>query len=175
MYVSSILGYSSSSATSTHYSLNFYNGETARKRDAKPIHLDASQEMTGADITIPVSKLHSVSGAIVEAKSGRPINSGSIELDYADGGDSLTSVKVEPDEPIFFMPFVPEGVYTIKAREAADVTREEISNGPGTMPPTHTKETIQRKYDPAEQPLTVTTDVTGVNLAVTPTAKTPQP
>jgi hypothetical protein len=174
-YVSSLLGYAEHSSSTSHFYLSFYNGETARQRDAKPLHLDASQEMTSADIIIPISKLHPVSGAIVEAKTGRPINSGQVELDWADGGDTLASIKVEPDEPVFSMPFVPEGAYTVKVRDAADVIREEVSSGPNAMPATHIKETVLRKYDPAQQPLTVTTDVSGLNLTVTPAARTPQP
>jgi hypothetical protein len=174
LYVSSLLGHGSSSSM-THYSLSYYSGDTERLRDAKPVHLDGSQEISSAGITIPVSKLHAVSGAIVEAKSGRAINSGKVTLAYADdGGEDVVSANVEADEPVFVMPFVPEGVYTIKVTEAADVTREEISNGAGTFPPFHTKETVLRKYGTVEQPLTVTGDVTGVNLAVTPVAKTAQ-
>jgi hypothetical protein len=174
-FVSSVLERADMSASDTHYSLDYYSGDTARLRDAKPVHLDSSQEMSAADITIPVSKLHAVSGQIVEAKSGLPINSGKVELVYADeGGEELTSVKVESDEPVFRMPFVPEGVYTVKVTDAEDVSREDISNGPGTMPPFHTKVTVLRKYGTAEQPLTVTGEVTGVNLAVTPVSKTGQ-
>jgi hypothetical protein len=173
-YVSSLLGQVQGMSAASHYALTFYNGETARQRDAKPIHLDSSQEMTSADVTIPVSKLHAVTGAIIEAKSGRAINSGNVEIYYADeGGEQVASVKVEPDEPVFIMPFVPEGVYTIKVKDATDVSREEVSNGTGAMPPTYTRETVLRKYGPAEQPLTVTADVSGVNLTVRPVTKTP--
>lgn len=172
LYVDSVLEQPQAMSSTTRYTLSFYSGDTARLRDAKPVHLDSSQEMSAADMTIPVSKLHTVSGAIVEAKSGRAINSGTVTLVYADdGGEELVSAKVEPDEPVFRMPFVPEGTYTIKVSEAAEVSREEISNGPGAVPPTHTKETVLRKYGTVEQPLTVAGDVTGVNLAVTPVAK----
>jgi hypothetical protein len=174
MYVDSVLEQPNMMSSNTHYSLDYYSGDTARKRDAKPIDLDSSQEMSSANITIPVSKLHAVSGAIVEAKSGRAVNSGAITLTYGDGdGQDVVSTKVESDEPVFRMPFVPEGSYTIKASDAADVSREEISNGPGAMPPFHTVEKVIRKYGTAEQPLVVTGDVSGVNLAVTPVAKTP--
>jgi hypothetical protein len=174
MYVDSVLEQPNMISSNTHYSLDYYSGDTARKRDAKPIDLDSSQEMSSANITIPVSKLHAVSGAIVEAKSGRAINSGKVTLVYADGGEDAVSTKVESDEPVFRMPFVPEGSYTIKVSDAAEVNREEISNGPGVMPPFHTVEKVIRKYGTAEQPLVVTGDVSGVNLAVTPVAKTPQ-
>ena len=171
LYVSNLLGHGNSSSN-THYSLMYYSGDTARLHDAKPIHLDASEEMSAADITIPVSKLHAVTGEIVEAKSGRAINSGKVTLYYtgSDGEDAV-SANVEPDEPVFRMPFVPEGQYTVKVTDAADVNREEISNGPGTVPPFHIKETVVRKYGTAEQPLSVTGDKSGVNLTVDPVAK----
>lgn len=173
-YVNSVLGQVTMTSSSYGYLLEFYSGDTARLRDAKPIHLDGSQEMSGADLTIPVSKLHAVTGQIVESGSGRAINSGKVTLVYADeGGEDLGLATMEPDEPVFRLPFVPEGSYTMKVKDAAEVNREEISNGPGVMPPFHTKETVVRKYGPAEQPLVVTGDVSGVNLVVSPVAKTP--
>jgi len=168
-YVDSVLGQVRMASYSYGYLLAYYSGDTARLRDAKPIHLDGSQEMSGADITIPVSKLHVVTGQIVEAGSGRVINSGKVTLVYADeGGEDVASATVEADEPVFRMPFVPEGSYTLKVSDAAEVSREEISNGPGVMPPFHTKETVVRKFGTAGQPLVVTGDVSGVNLAVSP-------
>jgi hypothetical protein len=174
LYVDSVLDRPSSISGRGHYDLEFYSGDTAREKDAKTIHLDSSQEMSSADVTIPVSKLHVVSGAIVEAKGGRAINSGTVTLSYADGGEEIASVKVESDEPVFRLPFVPEGVYVIRVKDAAEVTRQEISNGAGSMPPTHTQETVVRRYGTMEQPLTVVSgDVTGLNLGVTVVAKTP--
>ena len=168
-YVDSVLGQVRLASASYGYLLAFYSGDTARQRDAKPIHLDGSQEMSGADITIPVSKLHTVTGQIVEAGSGRVINSGKVTLVYADEGrEEVASTTVEAEEPVFRMPFVPEGSYTLKVSDAAEVTREEVSNGPGVMPPYHLKETVVRKFGTVEQPLVVTGDMSGVNLAVSP-------
>jgi hypothetical protein len=173
-FVNSVLGQSTMSSSWFDYQLAYYSGDTARLRDAKPLHVDGSQEMSAADITIPLSKLHAVTGQIVEAGSGRVINSGKVTLVYADdGGEDASSATIGPDEPAFRMPFVPEGSYTLKVSDVADVNREEISNGPGVMPPFHTKETVVRRYGTAEQPLVVAGDVSGVSLAVPPVAKTP--
>ena len=173
MYVSSVLEQPDMVSMNTHYQLNYYSGDTPRLRDAKPIPVDSSQEVSGANITIPVSKLHMVSGQIVQAGGGRAINGGTVALCYSDGeGEELVSTKVENDEPMFRMPFVPEGNYVIKVKDAEEVRREEISNGPGTMPPFHIKETVVQKYGTTEQPLVVTGDVSGVNLAVA-AVKTP--
>ena len=157
MYVSSVLEQPDMISTNTHYPLDYYSGDTPRLRDAKPIHVDSSQEVSGANITIPVSKLHMVSGQIVQAGGGRAINGGTVALCYADGeGEELVSTKVESDEPMFRMPFVPEGNYVIKVKDAEEVRREEISNGPGTMPPFHIKETVVQESGTTEQPLVVT-------------------
>lgn len=98
-----------------------------------------------------------------------------VAMYYADasgsGDDEVASVKLGADEPVFRMPFVPEGSYVIKVKDAEDVKREDISNGPVVMPPFHTKETVVRKYGTVEQPLVVTRDMSGVNLAVS-TART---
>jgi hypothetical protein len=174
MFVSSVLEQPDGISSFTHFSLDYYSGDTVRLRDAKPIHVDSSQEVSGANITIPVSKLHMVSGQIVQAGGGRAINGGIVVLCYSDGdGEELASVKVESDEPVFRMPFVPEGSYVIKVKDAEDVRREEISNGPGSVPPFHIKETVIQNYGTTEQPLVVTGDVSGVNLAVAAAAKAP--
>ena len=168
MYVSSVLEQPDSIESHTHYSLDYYSGDTVRLRDAKPIHVDSSQEVTGANITIPVSKLHMVSGQIVQAGSGRVINGGTVVICYSDGdGEELASVKVESDEPIFRMPFVPEGNYVIKVKDAEEVRREEVSDPQDWIPRMHIKETVVQRFGTTEQPLVVTGDVSGVNLAVT--------
>ncbi len=58
----------------------------------------------------------------------------------------------------------------MKVTKARDVTRTEISNGPGMMPPTHMDEKTVRSFGESSQPLVVTTDVSGLVVSVPATA-----
>ena len=64
------------------------------------------------------------------------------------------------------MPFVPEGNYVIKVKDAEEVRREEVSDPQDWIPRMHIKETVVQRFGTTEQPLVVTGDVSGVNLAV---------
>jgi hypothetical protein len=172
--VTSILSHADMSSSSYGYSLAYYSGDTARQRDAKPFKLDESQELSGQSLTVPLSKLHSVSGSIIDQRSGRVVNKGTVELLYADDNTQLTSAEVIPDVPGFHFTFVPEGEYLIKVVSAADVKHEEIMNPPGTMPPSHGKDTTLRTYAPSgPQPLVVHGDMQDLNLPVLAIASAP--
>src|SRR4029078_11310929 len=47
--------------------LRIYSGETPHIGDAVPVMLGAGEEHSGADITIPLSKFHSISGVVTAA------------------------------------------------------------------------------------------------------------
>lgn len=163
-----------SSSSSTRYSLSIYSGGKTRQSDARDIKLNDGEDDSGEDILIPVSKLHSVTGNIVEARTGRVINAGAVVLLYPDDKSQAASAKVDKDDSSFHFDFVPEGNYILRVTSARDVTREEISNGRYSFPPTHTKETTIRTYGPHEQSIIVTGDMTGVIVPVTDQATTPK-
>ena len=48
-------------------SLMIYSGDATRKSEAVPFKLGPGEERTGEDITIPLSKLHSISGVVTAA------------------------------------------------------------------------------------------------------------
>lgn len=157
-------GYSSSS--SSRYSLNIYYPDSTRQRDAKPIKLDDGQEANSVDIEIPLTRLHSVTGSVVETGTGQTVNAATVALVYPDDHSQLVSTQVSKEDGRFHFYFVPEGSYTVKVANAEQVDREEVPSPRGVFPPTHTVEKKIRDYGDAEQPLTVQNDMTGVTLAV---------
>jgi hypothetical protein len=172
-WVNSVLGQTTSSSSNYGYGLTFYSGDTPRQKDAKSFKLDDSQELSGQTLTVPISKLHAVSGAIVEQSSGKVVNKGTVTISYADDNSELTSAEVTPDDPAFHFSFLPEGEYTIKVKSASESHRETIANGPGTMPPFRIKDTVVRTFTPLDpMPLIVHSDMVGVTLPVAPVAAT---
>ena len=135
---------------------------------AKAIKLSEGEESSLNDIEIPVTKLHAVSGTILEGATGRTVNAAHVAIAYTDDGSQLVSTNVSKEDDSFHFLFVPKGEYTLKVTEARDVTREKIPNCAQGMPPSHTEEKTVRSFGDAEQPLLLQTDITGLSVAVPP-------
>ncbi len=165
-YVSSLLESGGNMMMNTHYNVGFFSGDVPRKDKGKAIKLAAGEQRDGTDITIPVSKLHSVSGTLTEQRSGHVINAGEIALNFSDGTE-LIKTKIGGDDSSFHFDFVPEGEYVLAVVEAKDVVREPEAPKPNTFTmPGQMKETTVRTYGTATQPLIVQNDVTGLTVAV---------
>lgn len=173
---SSLLGNSSSSTSYDMYTLSFYSGDTARERDAKSFKLEENQQLDGEDLTIPVSKLHAITGAVVDANTGQPLNSGALELDYSDGGDEAASTSIDPESRTFTFNFVPEGQYKLRAKNAREVQFEAPppDEDDPNFPNRFRRPITLRQYAPGEISLTVQGDTSAVNLPVELKSTTPQ-
>ena len=62
------------------YVADVYSGNTTRSKEAVSFKLTAGEERPGEDIDVPLSKLHTVRGTLVAARSGRLLNGGKISL-----------------------------------------------------------------------------------------------
>lgn len=154
--------------TKTIFSLPVYTGSVLRERDATPVEVKDSGEYSGNDITLPISKLHRVSGAVMGG--GHALNGGKLVLQYADDHSEVATVDISREDRQFHFPYVPEGSYVLSVEEARDVTEVEVPNAPGVLPKTHLEERTVRTYGKTDQPLIVQSDVEGV-LATVPEAK----
>lgn len=154
--------------TKTIFALPVYTGSVLRTRDATPLKIEGAQAYDGNDITLPISKLHRVSGALM-ASDGHPLNRGHVSLRYPDDNTEAIGIDVSRDDRQFAFPYVPEGTYTLAVEDARDTTEVEVPNAPGVLPRTHTEEKTVRRYGREEQPLLVQSDMEGV-LAVVPDA-----
>lgn len=161
---SAVFGGSRSNWSYTKYELHFYFGDTFRQKEAKVLKLGEGEEAPSADFAIPVAKLHSVSGSLVNVRSGRAINAGTVRLFTADDNVETGSAKVEVDEPTFRFDFVPEGEYVVRVEDARDVTREIPVLPKGNFGSTEAKEMVLHSYGHYEAPFLVQTDVIGVTL-----------
>ena len=157
-------------ANETKYSLDLYSGDSFRRRDATSIKLSEGEESSSADITIPLSKLHSVSGSLLATKTGHTVNAGNVAIVYPDDDTQLVSTKISEDDGSFHFYYVPEGEYILKVTDARDVSREEVPYPPGTFPPFHIVEKKIREYDPQQQPLIINGDMSGVTAQIQSTS-----
>ncbi|HLI77665.1 MAG TPA: carboxypeptidase-like regulatory domain-containing protein [Acidobacteriaceae bacterium] len=155
----------------TTFELPVYFGNALRQRDASPIKVEGSANYDGNDISLPLSKLHHVSGALV-AGDGHSLNSGKVFLRYPDDDTEVASVGVNREDRQFHFPYVPEGSYKLEVDEARDVTEIEVPNAPGVTPKTRLEDKTVKRYGKLEQALVVQSDVEGVVATVPEMGKT---
>lgn len=141
------------------YHWDIYFGDGIRPSDAKTIKLKEGEQSNGNTIEIPLARLHSISGTVINLETGAPINRADVELHNADD-DSTCTVTAISATGQFHFPFVAEGEYTLKVRKAADVA-------PGSR--SHDEKPL-RTYADASQPLIVKGEASGITIQVKPQA-----
>ena len=150
------------------YLVPIWLGDTARERDAKTVTLEANQAAEGEDITVPVTRIHQVTGALLDERTGLALNAGTVRLVNADDGKEVVSAQVDAETRTFTLPFVPEGEYRLRCENGREVRYEpqgDAAAEPGAEPfyVIH-RETLVRPYAAGEMPIVVAGDTTGVNL-----------
>jgi hypothetical protein len=155
-----------SSSVNNVASLAFYSGSATRRADATPFKLTANEERSGEDITIPIAKLHTITGEVVAEHDGHVLNQGNVKLLDPDDKSEVESSKVERADGKFHLFFVPEGNYILHVDNAADVTYEDVPNPPGSMPASREKTNVIRTYGTADQPLNLHDDAPTIVLSV---------
>lgn len=95
--------------------LRLYNGNTFRLRDAKPIHVNGGEEITGLDFIFPLSTLHQVSAVLSSASGSLPKNT-QVSLVYADNQEVLDTADVDGDTHTAYFSSVPQGSYLLQLK-----------------------------------------------------------
>jgi FtsP/CotA-like multicopper oxidase with cupredoxin domain len=142
-----------------------YYGDVFFEKDAKSIKLTNGEEYSGADITIQLSKLHTVSGSLVN-NSGQPVNSGNVGLYSTTGNSEVGSVSVSEDDATFYIDLVPDGTYTLRVTNAQIVNTQMVRDphDPNTI--VEAKQTTLATYADYQAPLQVNGDIKDLTIAV---------
>ena len=143
-------------------SLRIYSGDTPHISDAVPIKLGPGEEHSGEDITIPLSKFHSISGVVTAAGDGHAINSGHLAIEDPKDKEDVISAELGNDG-IFHLDGVPEGTYTLRVQNPRDQRIQEISVA-GQQ--TFTNEKTLHQYGDLEQSIKVESDIPNLVLTV---------
>ena len=155
-------GGSLQSSTRTGQTLHIYSGNRLNQNDAAPIVITASEDRADADIVIPLSRLHTVSGTLTAKGDGHALNQGRAILLYRADKSEVQEDWVQADGSFSFF-FIPEGEYLLQIRHAADTELREGRSSDGTsvvLPvPVH-------RYSDFEQLLSVPRDLTGILVSV---------
>ena len=139
-------------------------------RQAASFTLRGDEERTGQDMTIPISKLHKLTGRVAAGPNGHFVNAASIQLISNTDKKSLASTNIEREDGLFHFEFVPEGDYTLRVTNARDVTWEPAPPQPGSAIPNpfspSDKERVLETYGNVEMPLLLNGDMTDVVATV---------
>ena len=138
------------------YRWDVYFGDGIRPSDAKIITLKEGEQSNGNTIEIPLSRLHSISGTVLNIETGAPINRARVELHNADDDSICTSAYITLPTGQFHFPYVAEGGYTLKVTGASDVI------------PGHGDQKPIRTYADASQSIIVKGETSGVTIQVKP-------
>lgn len=142
-----------------------YSGGTLRQKDIKPIELGDGEQRDGIEVTFPINGLHAISGSVVAKADNHAVNAGTVELDDPDT-KSLVRTAMIGEDGSFHLAYVPEGSYLLKVSSAADTEpRNPAETGGGDFGRLLNSKEI-RSYGPAQMPLSLTSDATGIVLQV---------
>ncbi len=156
--------------STTDQLLSIYYGDVFFQHDAKPIKIGEGEESSDDNITIPISKLHSISGSLLNV-SGHLINTGEAALCTMPDNIVIAYAQVNSEDSAFHMDFVPQGHYVLRVMNARDVTRQTIQPPPGSSDEPKDVETTVQEYGPYEAPFEVVGNMTDVYLTIPPKAK----
>ncbi len=156
--------------TKDRFTLPFYSGSggggATRQSEAATFTVGPGQERTGEDLTIPLAKLHRVTGVVVAKRDGHKVTAAKVVLAYKDDGKEVATAEVAREDGVFRFEFVPEGDYVVKTADARDAVWDTVKNPPGMFPATTDKERMTTAYGAAEQPLLLRGEMTDVVLTV---------
>ncbi len=142
-------------------------GNTFRRKKSDSIKVQAGDTATGADIIIPLTGLHEVSGNLSALSDGHPVGRATLRLLYADDREQARETQIGDDDGgSYSFDYVPEGSYILQVSGAQDAETSGGQPDPGpTKPPRH--------YADKEIPVQVAGDVDSMNvtLAEQPPAK----
>lgn len=147
-----------------------YSPGTFRDKDAAIIKVDAGQETDAVDVTIPIGRLHQLSGTLF-ANDGHPIDNGRIQLLFADTKEEFIGVWAH--DHAFRLPYVPDGSYILKVTNGLDFETVEVPDSPQPGSPTRLERHTARTYGTLQQPLTVHNDIQSLNLDLPDKPATP--
>ena len=144
-------------------SFMIYSGDTAHIRDAVPFKLGAGEEHTGEDITIPLSKFHTINGVVTAAIDGHSINHAFIQITNADDKETIASAEAASDGT-FRIDCVPEGSYLLRVVNASDTQWPEVTVGEHHS--TFSDSKTLHQYGKLEQPIKIEGDIPNLTLAI---------
>jgi hypothetical protein len=151
-------------------------GNTYRMKNATSVKVHTGDIANGADIMIPITGLHTVTGFVTAAVDGHALAQAKVRLLYADDREKVREIPLL-DDGSFSLPYLPEGSYILQVTGAQDAEKkptETVISNAGTD---DSKATAARLYMDKELPFTVQSDMNDIKIqldALPPEKSSPQ-
>jgi hypothetical protein len=147
-------------------SMDVYVGGGERASKAETIKVTSGGASKDADITIPLSRMHTIRGQVLLKSTNQPPSAATVRLLYADTREPARSMVAPNGE--FEFHYVPEDSFILRAvASPALIGGDDSGSGP---PMGRYSFTVQPGDDGgesgAEIPLAVTSDMDGVSISV---------
>jgi hypothetical protein len=154
--------------------LAVYSGDTFNRSEAKSLKIHAGDEITGQDITIPATRLHSIVGHVVAKSDGHTVNTGQVLLSATDTSGFHAMAAIRDDGSFHFECLPSDVTYSLTVANAADAQNNGSgSNFFGVSLP---NPDILRKYGSDSTTILLpNSDSTSVTLSVDQTDWKPTP
>jgi hypothetical protein len=155
--------------------LTVYSGSTFNRADAKPITVAAGEEYSGAEITVPSSSLHNITGHVSAKSDGHTLNTGQVAL-TSKSNPALHVIAAIRSDGSFHFEYLPSGiVYTLTTADAADGKITPSAN-PGFMGLNMPNTEILAKYETGSTDVLLgDADIDSIQLNVAQTDWKPSP
>jgi hypothetical protein len=101
--------------------ISFYGTGTPYIDQAATLTLRSDEERTGQDMTLPISKLHKLTGRVAAGAHGHFANCASVELISTTSRKVIASTNIDNEDSLFRFELVPEGNYTLHITNVWDV------------------------------------------------------
>ena len=155
--------------------LTVYSGSTFNRADAKPLTVAAGEEYSGAEITVPASSLHNITGHVNAKSDGHTLNTGHVVL-TSKSNPALHVIAAIRTDGSFHFEYLPSGiVYTLTTADAADGKITPSAN-PGFMGLNMPNTEILAKYETGSTDVLLGyADIDSIQLTVAQTDWKPSP
>lgn len=145
--------------------LDVFVGGSLRESKTEIIKVDAGGPSKNADITIPLSKLHTLRGQVLLKSSGQPPVSANVQLLYADSKEQVRSIFAPGGKFEIF--YVPEENYILRAAAGIEPPPDIEEVHDPTVRPRHVIWHFPQADDGSpELPLQVTGDIENISISV---------
>ncbi len=152
-------------------SMDIYVGGGQRASKAETIKVTTGGASKDADITIPLSRLHTIRGQVLLKSTNQPPTAATVRLLYADTREPARSMVAPNGE--FEFHYVPEDSFILRAAASPALWPQVNSGGDDSSsgpPMGRYSLTLQPgggdNGDGTEMPLAVTSDLDGVSISV---------
>lgn len=149
--------------------LTVFYGDVFRASKARPVKIEAAGSTASADITIPLSKLHTIRGHVVLKSTGDPPPAGAVTLLYADTHENAR-LGIFDGSGEFALSYVPEDSYILTAAASPeplpDFSEEDLGGAYGFSASFRADSDAKLPDGMSSLPLLVTGDVTGITISV---------